>query len=59
MGGPALPHSYSYTPDMAAALITLGTAPGTTGQVRHLPEAETRTIREVVRHAERVPASDH
>jgi nucleoside-diphosphate-sugar epimerase len=48
MGDPAQPHSYSYTPDVAAALITLGTAPGTTGQVWHLPVAETRTIREVV-----------
>ncbi len=48
MGDPAQPHSYSYTPDVAAALITLGTAPGTTGQVWHLPVAEARTIREVV-----------
>ena len=28
MGNPDLPHSYSYTPDVAAALITLGTRPG-------------------------------
>ncbi len=48
MGDPAQPHSYSYTPDVAAALITLGTAPGATGQVWHLPVAEARTIREVV-----------
>ena len=48
MGDPAQPHSYSYTPDVAAALITLGTAPGTTGQVWHLPVAEARTTREVV-----------
>ena len=48
MGDADQPHSYSYTPDVAAALITLGTAPGTTGQVWHLPVAETRTIRQVV-----------
>ena len=48
MGDPDQPHSYSYTPDVAAALITLGTAAGATGQVWHLPVAETRTIRQVV-----------
>ncbi|MET0997387.1 MAG: NAD-dependent epimerase/dehydratase family protein [Marmoricola sp.] len=48
MGDPDQPHSYSFTPDVAAALMTLGTAPGTTGQVWHLPVAETRTIRQVV-----------
>ncbi|CUR59898.1 conserved hypothetical protein [metagenome] len=48
MGDPSQLHSYSYTPDVAAALITLGTAPGTTGQVWHLPVAEARTIGEVV-----------
>jgi nucleoside-diphosphate-sugar epimerase len=48
MGDPSQPHSCSYTPDVAAALITLGTAPGATGQVWHLPAAEARPIREVV-----------
>ena len=48
MGDPAQLHSYSYTPDVAAALIRLGTAPGTTGQVWHLPVAEARTIRDVI-----------
>lgn len=49
MGDPAQLHSYSYTPDVAAALITLGTAPGATGQVWHLPVARPpRTIREVI-----------
>ena len=48
MGDPDQPHSYSYTPDVAAALIVLGTSAGTTGQVWHLPVAETRTIRQVV-----------
>jgi nucleoside-diphosphate-sugar epimerase len=48
MGDADQPHSYSYTPDVAAGLITLATAPGATGQIWHLPIAETRTIREVV-----------
>ena len=48
MGDPDQPHSYSYTPDVAAALITLGTAPGATGEVWHLPVAETRTTRQVI-----------
>ncbi len=48
MGDPDQPHSYSYTPDVAAGLIALGSAAGVTGQVWHLPVAETRTIRQVV-----------
>ncbi|HET7475215.1 MAG TPA: NAD-dependent epimerase/dehydratase family protein [Dermatophilaceae bacterium] len=48
MGDPAQPHSYSYAPDVAAALITLGSAPGSTGQIWHLPVAQTRTTRQVI-----------
>jgi nucleoside-diphosphate-sugar epimerase len=48
MGNPDLPHSYSYTPDVAAALITLATQPGATGSVWHLPVAETRTTRQII-----------
>src|SRR3954447_4717672 len=49
MGDPDQPHSYSYTPDVAAGLIALGTAgPGVTGQVWHLPVNRTRTTRQVV-----------
>jgi nucleoside-diphosphate-sugar epimerase len=47
MGKPTTPHSYSYTPDVARALVTLGLAPEATG-VWHLPIAETRTTREIV-----------
>jgi nucleoside-diphosphate-sugar epimerase len=50
VGDPGLPHSYSYTPDVAAALITLATEPGATGQVWHLPVAETRTTRQIIDH---------
>jgi nucleoside-diphosphate-sugar epimerase len=49
MGDPDQPHSYSYTPDVATALIALGAASSSvTGQVWHLPVAETRTTRQVV-----------
>ena len=48
MGDPDQPHSYSYTPDVAAGLITLGTAPEAVGQTWHLPVAETRTTRQII-----------
>ena len=48
MGDPDQLHSYSYTPDVATALATLATAPGTTGQIWHLPVAEARTTRQLV-----------
>lgn len=48
MGNPDMPHSYSYTPDVAAALITLATQPGSTGSVWHLPVGETRTTRQII-----------
>jgi nucleoside-diphosphate-sugar epimerase len=61
MGNPDLPHSYSYTPDVAAALITLATRPEAAGVVWHLPVAETRTTRQIIdrvyRLAGRTPRS--
>ena len=48
MGQPDLEHSYSYGPDVAAALVTLGTQPDATGRVWHLPVAEARTTRDIV-----------
>ncbi|MET0864467.1 MAG: NAD-dependent epimerase/dehydratase family protein [Nakamurella sp.] len=48
MGNPDLPHSYSYTPDVAAGLITLATEPAATGAVWHLPVGETRTTRQII-----------
>jgi nucleoside-diphosphate-sugar epimerase len=50
MGNPDQPHSYSYTPDVAAGLITLATRPGATGSVWHLPVAETRSTRQIIEH---------
>jgi nucleoside-diphosphate-sugar epimerase len=54
MGDPDQPHSYSYTPDVAAALATLATAPGTTGRIWHLPVVETRPTRQVIEEVYRL-----
>ena len=54
MGRPGLPHSYSYTPDVATALITLATQPGAPGSVWHLPVNETRTTREIIEYVYRL-----
>ena len=54
MGDPDQPHSYSYTPDVAAGLIALGTARDATGQVWHLPVAETRTTRQIIEQVYRL-----
>jgi nucleoside-diphosphate-sugar epimerase len=45
MGDPDLRHSYSYAPDVATGLIALGTAQAASGEVWHLPIAETLTTR--------------
>ena len=48
MGKPDQLHSYSYTPDVAAGLITLGTDPAAVGEIWHLPVTETRTTRQII-----------
>ncbi len=48
IGNPDLPHTYSYVPDIAAALAVLGTDARAVGQVWHLPGPETVTTREVL-----------
>jgi nucleoside-diphosphate-sugar epimerase len=48
MGDPDQPHSYSYTPDVAAGLIRLGTAPGATGEIWHLPVAGPLSTRQLI-----------
>ncbi|MEP7112795.1 MAG: NAD-dependent epimerase/dehydratase family protein [Ilumatobacteraceae bacterium] len=45
IGNPDLPHTYSYVPDIAAGLATLGTDERAAGQVWHLPGPETGTTR--------------
>ncbi|MGO8886754.1 MAG: NAD-dependent epimerase/dehydratase family protein [Streptosporangiaceae bacterium] len=45
IGNPDLPHTYSYVPDIAAGLATLGTDPRAAGEVWHLPGPQTVTTR--------------
>jgi nucleoside-diphosphate-sugar epimerase len=48
VGDPDQPHSYSYTPDVAAALAVLGTRDEALGRVWHLPTTWHGTTRELV-----------
>jgi nucleoside-diphosphate-sugar epimerase len=45
IGNPSLPHTYSYVPDIAAGLITLGSDERAIGQIWHLPGPQTVTTR--------------
>jgi nucleoside-diphosphate-sugar epimerase len=45
LGTPGLLHTYSYVPDIAAGLATLGTDERAIGQVWHLPGPDTVTTR--------------
>ena len=45
IGNPDLPHTYSYVPDIAAGLATLGTDARAAGQTWHLPGPQTVTTR--------------
>jgi len=45
IGNPGLLHTYSYVPDIATGLLTLGTDERAVGQVWHLPGPETVTSR--------------
>jgi len=45
VGNPDLPHTYSYVPDIAAGLATLGTDARAAGQTWHLPGPPTGTTR--------------
>ena len=48
IGNPDLPHTYSYVPDIAKGLATLGTDERAVGGVWHLPGPETVTTRELL-----------
>jgi len=48
IGNPDLPHTYSYVPDIAAGLATLGTDERAVGDVWHLPGPETVTTRQLL-----------
>jgi nucleoside-diphosphate-sugar epimerase len=47
IGNPDLPHTYSYVPDIAVGLATLGTEERAVGGVWHLPGPETVTTRQL------------
>jgi hypothetical protein len=53
IGNPDLPHTYSYVPDIAAGLATLGTDARAAGQVWHLPGPPTVTTRAAARSGRR------
>jgi nucleoside-diphosphate-sugar epimerase len=46
LGNPDLPHTFTYLPDFARGLVTLGTHDAALGEVWHLPSAETLSTRE-------------
>lgn len=48
LGNPELPHTYSYVPDVAAGLVTLGTDDRAVGEVWHLPGPQTVTTRAIL-----------
>ena len=48
IGNPDLPHTYSYVPDIAAGLATLGTDERAIDEVWHLPGPETATTRQIL-----------
>lgn len=48
IGNPDLPHTYSYVPDIASGLVTLGTDERAVGGVWHLPGPETVTTRQLL-----------
>ena len=50
MGDPDRLHSYSYTPDVAAGLVTLGADTRAVGEVWHLPIADTWSTRRIINH---------
>lgn len=51
VGNPDLPHTYTYVPDFARALVTLGHGQEALGRAWHVPNAPTRTTREVIEQA--------
>ena len=48
LGDPDQPHSYSYTVDVARALVAVGTRSDISGEVFHAPNAPARTTREII-----------
>jgi nucleoside-diphosphate-sugar epimerase len=57
LGDPDQPHSYTYVPDVARTLATLGLAPDAAG-VWHVPNDPARTTRELLQLAARLAGRD-
>lgn len=53
-GDPDTRHSFTYLPDFARALITLGGTPDAFGRAWHVPSPKPLTVREVARRAARM-----
>lgn len=48
IGNPDMPHTFSYVPDIGRALVTLGESDETAGEIWHVPNPPTRTVREIL-----------
>jgi nucleoside-diphosphate-sugar epimerase len=48
VGDPDAPHSWSYVPDVAATLVTLGTDPRAEGRAWHVPTTPARSQRQAL-----------
>ena len=48
IGNPDLPHSYTYTADIARTLAALGTRDDVLGEVFHVPNAPALTTRQII-----------
>jgi nucleoside-diphosphate-sugar epimerase len=51
-GNPGLPHTYTYVPDFARALITLSEQEAAYGRAWHTPNSETVSTRAMLQHFE-------
>jgi len=58
LGDPDAPHTYTYVPDFARALVTLGASERALGEAWHVPNAETLTTREFVALAGEVAGTE-
>jgi nucleoside-diphosphate-sugar epimerase len=48
LGNLDMPHTYTYVPDVAQAMVTVGEADSALGQIWHVPTAETLTTRQYI-----------
>ena len=51
LGDPDLPHTFTYLPDFARALVRLGAEPDAWGSAWHVPSPTVRSVREVLTRA--------